>query len=71
MAARTGFASRPWASNRSRSKFDDTWMSIEGEAVGTTARTSYVPVASVRTRMSLTLVAMVSRSTGNPICAAT
>lgn len=39
MAARTGLGSRSHASNSRRSKFDDTWMSIEGEEVGTTSRT--------------------------------
>ena len=46
-------------------------MSIDGEVVGTTSRGSYVPVASVRARMSLTLVAMTSRSTGSPMREAT
>ena len=32
--------SRPWASNSSRSKFDETWMSIDGEAVAVTPRSS-------------------------------
>ena len=40
MAARTGRASRPCASNSRRSKFDDTWMSIEGDVVGATSRSS-------------------------------
>jgi len=38
--ARTCWPSRPVASNSSRSKFDDTWMSIEGEVVAVTSRTS-------------------------------
>ena len=40
IAARTGAGLRPFASNSSRSKFDDTWMSIDGEVVGMTSRTS-------------------------------
>src|SRR5689334_8376128 len=31
MAARTGFGSRPCASNSRRSKLEETWMSIDGE----------------------------------------
>ena len=38
--ARTCAASRPVASNSSRSKFDDTWISIDGDEVATTSRTS-------------------------------
>ena len=38
--ARTAAASRPVASNNSRSKFEDTWMSIDGDEVATTSRTS-------------------------------
>ena len=37
---RTPAASRPLASNNSRSKFDDTWISIEGDAEACTSRTS-------------------------------
>ena len=33
-------ASRPRASNSSRSKFEEIWMSMEGEVVGTTPRSS-------------------------------
>ena len=38
--ARTAAASRPVASNKRRSKLDDTWMSIDGDEVATTSRTS-------------------------------
>ena len=37
---RTAFPSRPQASNRSRSKFDETWMSMDGDVVATTSRNS-------------------------------
>ena len=37
---RSAPASRPAASNSRRSKFEDTWMSIEGDMVGETPRTS-------------------------------
>ena len=40
ISRRTTAASRPPASNSSRSKFEDTWISIEGEAVACTSRTS-------------------------------
>ncbi len=33
-------ASRPSASNSSRSKFEEIWMSMEGEVVGSTPRNS-------------------------------
>ena len=50
-------ASRPWASNSRRSKFEETWMSIEGEVVGCDAADL---VAARRracgARMSLALV---------------
>ena len=36
--ARTDLSSRPPASNRMRSKFEATWMSIDGEVVATTSR---------------------------------
>jgi threonine synthase len=64
---RTASASRSPASNRRRSKFDDTWMSIDGDVVSTTPLVRYSPVASVRASMSLSLVAMISRSIGRPI----
>jgi len=38
--AATCLPSRPQVSNSSRSKFDDTWMSIDGEVVATTSRCS-------------------------------
>src|ERR1700754_543694 len=37
---RSKLASRPEASNSRRSKFDDTWISIDGDAVAWTSRTS-------------------------------
>ena len=37
---RTLAASRPDASNSSRSKLDDTWMSIDGDVVAITPRVS-------------------------------
>ncbi len=40
IADRTAAASRLYASNSKRSKFEATWMSIDGEVVGTTARGS-------------------------------
>jgi len=40
MSARTAAALRSCTSNSRRSKFDDTWMSMEGDAVGTTSRSS-------------------------------
>ena len=42
-------------------------MSMDGDEVGVTAPTRYSPVASARVRMSLTLEAMTSRSTGSPM----
>ena len=40
ISRRTAAASRLLASNSSRSKFEDIWMSIEGDAVACTSRTS-------------------------------
>ena len=37
---RTSAVSRPLASNNRRSKFDEIWMSIDGESVAWTSRTS-------------------------------
>ncbi|MNU05927.1 hypothetical protein D3C72_2509130 [compost metagenome] len=54
-------------SNSRRSKLDETWMSIDGEVVATTPVWRYSPLFSVRSRMSLSLVAMTSWSIGNPI----
>jgi hypothetical protein len=69
--ARIDLSSRPPSSNKMRSKFEATWMSIDGDEVATTSRVSYDPVASVRARMSLTLVAITSFSIGRPMRLAT
>jgi hypothetical protein len=37
---RTASPSRPWTSASSRSKLEDTWMSMDGEIVGVTPRFS-------------------------------
>ena len=40
MAARTLEASRPLASNKSRSKLEEIWISIDGDVVALTSRIS-------------------------------
>ena len=47
--------SRPFISNSSRSKFDDTWMSMLGLSVGTTSRVLMSLSLRNRVRMSLVL----------------
>ena len=62
----TAAPSRPSTSNNSRSRFELTWMSIDGLVVGTTSRRSIVPVVKNRVRMSLRLDATTRRSIGQP-----
>ena len=62
--------SRPLISNSSRSKFDDTWMSIDGLSDGTTVRVRMSLSLKKRVRMSLAFEATSSRSIGAPICLA-
>ncbi len=64
-------ASPPSSSSSSRSKLLATWMSIDGLVVAVTVPRAYRPVATNRARMSFSLVAITSRSTGSPIAAAT
>ena len=47
--------SRPFISNSSRSKLDDTWMSMLGLSVGTTGRADMSPSLTKRVRMSFSL----------------
>ncbi len=59
--------SRPFISNSSRSKFDDTWMSIDGLKVGTTSRVVMSPAVTKRVRMSFVLEAITKSLIGAPI----
>ena len=59
--------SRPFISNSNRSKFDDTWMSIDGLSVGTTSRVDMSPSLTKRVRMSLVFDATRKSRIGAPI----
>ncbi len=59
--------SRPFISNSSRSKFDDTWMSIDGLSVGTTSRVVMSPDVTKRVRMSFVFEAITKSLIGAPI----
>ena len=63
--------SRWFTSNKSRSKFDETWISMLGLNVGTTVLVAMMPERRKRGRMSLRLEPITSRSTGRPIWRAT
>ncbi len=59
--------SRSFISNSSRSKFDDTWMSIDGDSVGTTSSALITRVSKKRVRMSLVFEPTTRRGIGVPI----
>ncbi len=62
--------SRPFISNSRRSKFDDTWMSIDGLSDGTTGDVLMSLSTKKRVRMSLTFEPTMKPSIGAPICRA-
>jgi hypothetical protein len=65
--AAVALPSRPVSSNTSRSKFEETCTSIDGDTVGATASSAMRPVATVRAMMSLRFVATTMRATGRPM----
>ena len=67
ISSATAAPSRPSISNSSRSRLDDTWMSIDGLVARARRRViSIVPVVKKRVRMSLRLDATISCSIGKP-----
>ena len=58
---------RPQSSNSSRSKLLDTWMSIDGLRLGSTAASDMSPFAMVRQRMSLRFDATMNCVMGTPM----
>ena len=67
IAAATAAPSRSNRSNSSRSKLLDTWMSMLGDQLGSTARISIARCSKKRVRMSLRLEPTTSWLTFNPI----
>ena len=62
--------SRPFISNSRRSKFDGTWMSIDGLRVGTTGRVLMSLSSMNRVTMSLVFDETTKSRIGAPICRA-
>ena len=71
ISSATAAPSRSSTSNSRRSRLELTWMSIDGDVVGTTSVMAMVPVLKKRVRMSLRFDATTSRSIGRPMRLAT